>query len=415
MKSTYEKEKIVSIVIIAISLLVMAGIAAFLFLKPEKPTVTDEIEIMPNIVGYSYKEVEACYSRYFSLAVTDTEYSDEFLEGAILSQDILPGKEYLKGQTTVNVTVSKGAKPAETAAPVTEPPAETTAEETEPVLTDGEIENPHAAFEDTFPASELDITVHDIDIPDGRGKEITEELYAIMRRRGADAGFLYYDPETGGSIEYNADEKFSAGSIIKAVYARSLLGAEIDLSEQYEMTEELLNSQYELVNGKPVGTKFTVEELIRAAIIDSDNTAYKMLYNYIGYKDFNEYAASLGVSIRMTDENYWFRLTPRQSAIFFKEIYYFTKQHTNGKFMLDCMSNTTYREMFSVALPDKTVAEKYGYLPQEDFYTLGDCAIVLGDKPYVLVAYVRGTGSNLNTQFFRDTAALVDELHELLH
>lgn len=414
MKSTYEKEKIVSIVIIAVSLLIMAGIAAYLFFRPAESTES-EVEIMPDIVGYSYKEVQACYERFFTLEITGEEYSDKFLEGAILSQIPKSGEEYVKGNTTVKVTVSKGAKPEETTSAVTEPPVETAVEETTPAIIDGEIENPAAAFETSYPETELDITVLGLDIPEGRGEDIIDELYSLMRKHGADAGMVYYDPSSGGSIEYNADEKFSSGSIIKAIYARSILGAGIDLSQEYEMTEELLNSQYELVNGEPVGTMFTAEELIRAAIVRSDNTAYKMLYHYIGYKDFNEYAKSLGLPQRMTDDNYWFRMSARQTAVYFKDIYYFTEQHVNGALMRECLANSEYRDMFSSALTDKTVAEKYGYLPQEDYYTLGDGAIIYGDKPYVLTVYVRGTGTNLNTQFFRDTAELIDELHELMN
>lgn len=413
MKTAYEKEKIISIVIIVVSLVIMACVAVFIFTRPAKSTEAD-VEIMPDIVGYSYKEVEACYERFFKLEITGKDYSDKFAEGAILSQDIAAGAAYDKGNTTVKVTVSKGAEPVETTAPVTEPPVETTTAETESPLTDGPIENPPAEFETSYPAYELDITSFGLEIPEGRGEEIIDELYNLMRKRGADAGFLYYNPETGGSIEYNADEKFSSGSIIKAIYARSILGTDLDLAQEYEMTEELLNGPYELVNDQPVGTMFTTEELIRAAIAESDNTAYKMLYHHIGYKDFNEYAKNLGLPQRMTDENYWFRLSARQTATYFKDIYFFIDQHVNGALMEDCLENSVYREMFSAALPEKTVAEKYGYLPQEDFYTLGDGAIVNGDKPYVLVAYVRGTGTNLNTQFFRDTAALIDELHELM-
>ncbi len=415
MKTAYEKEKIISVVIIIVSVVIMAGVALFIFFRPAEPPAQSDIETMPAIVGYSYKEVEACYERFFDLSVVGQEYSDKFAEGAILSQSIAEGKEYLKGMTTVEVTVSKGAKPAETTAPVTEPPVETTTIVTEPPKIDGPIDNLAAAFETSYPSSALDITTYNLEIPDGRGTEIINELYSLMRAHGADAGFLYYNPENGGSIEYNADERFSSGSIIKAIYARAILGAGIDLSAEYEMTEELLNSQYERVNDEPVGTMFTAEELIRAAVAESDNTAYKMLYHYIGYSDFNEYAKSLGLPQRMTDENYWFRMTARQTAAYFKDIYYFIEQHVNGVLMADCMENAEYREMFSAALSDKTVAEKYGYLPQEDFYTLGDAGIIYGaDSDYVLVVYVRGTGTSLNTEFFREAAALTDELHGFL-
>lgn len=414
MKSSYEKEKIISIVIIIVSVVIMAGVALFIFFSPAEPPPQPEIETMPAIVGYSYREVEACYERFFDISVIGQDYSDKFAEGAILSQSIAEGKEYLKGKTTVEVTVSKGPKLVETTAPVTEPIVTTTVE-TEPPKTDGPIDNPTAAFETNFPSYALDIATYDLKIPDGRGTEIINELYSLMRAHGADAGLLYYNPETGGSVEYNADERFSAGSIIKAVYARSILGAGTDLSAEYEMTEELLNSQYEFINDQPVGTMFTVEELIRAAIAQSNNTAYKMLYHYIGYTDFNEYAKSLGLPQRMTDDNYWFRMTARQTAAYFKDIYNFIEQHVSGELMVECMANADYREMFSAALPDKTVAEKYGYLPQKDYYTLGDAGIIYDDdSAYVLVVYVRGTGSTLNTEFFRKTAVLVDELHELL-
>ncbi|MBQ3160731.1 MAG: serine hydrolase [Oscillospiraceae bacterium] len=414
MKSSYEKEKIISIVIIAVSVIIMAVVGAIIIINHGKSDETPNNELMPDIVGYSFNEVQACYERFFILEAIGEDYSDKFAEGAILSQDIAVGTPYEKGNTTVKVTVSKGVKPVETTAPVTEPIVTTTVE-TEPPKVDGPIDNPAAAFETNFPSYALDIATYDLEIPDGRGTEIINELYSLMRAHGADAGFLYYNPENGGSVEYNADERFSSGSIIKAIYARSILGAGIDLSAEYEMTEELLNSQYELVNDEPVGTMFTAEELIRAAIVQSNNTAYKMLYHYIGYTDFNEYAKSLNLPQRMTDDNYWFRMTSRQTAAYFKDIYYFIDRHVNGELMLECMANSEYREMFSAALPDKTVAEKYGYLPQEDFYTLGDAGIIYDDdSAYILVAYVRGTGTNLNTEFFRETAALVDELHELL-
>lgn len=414
MKTAYEKEKAVSIIIIIVSVIVMLAIGAVVIITNNNSDSKAKEELMPDIAGYSFEEVQACYERFFTLEITGEEYSDKFAEGAILTQDVPAGTPYEKGEAAVKVTVSKGAKPVETTAPVTEPVVTTTAE-TEPPKIDGPIDNPAAAFETSFPSYALDIATYDLEIPDGRGTEIINELYSLMRAKGADAGFLYYNPENGGSVEYNADERFSSGSIIKAVYARAILGASVDLSAEYEMTEDLLNSQYELVNGEPVGTMFTAEELIRAAIVESDNTAYKMLYHYVGYSDFNEYAKSLGLSQRMTDDNYWFRMTARQTAAYFKDIYYFIDQHVNGALMEECMENADYREMFSAALPDKTVAEKYGYLPQEDFYTLGDAGIIYGaDSDYVLVVYVRGTGTNLNTEFFRETALLVDELHGLL-
>lgn len=409
----YRREKIIRIIVIIVSFAIIIWITLNLFRTP--PPESEYTGVMPNIVGYSYEQVRTAYADQFELEVTGEDYSDTYLEGAILSQEPVEGAEYVVDHTTVKVTVSKGAKPVETTvttAVAEEIPVETVISE-EIQRVDGPIENTEAEFEYSYPEAELELTAMGMEVPESAA-ELTEELYAVLRRHGADAGFLYYNPHTGGSLEYNADEKFSSGSIIKAIYARSILDSSIDLTAEYEMTEEMLNSQYELVSGQPVGTMFTSEELIRAALVKSDNTAYKMLYNYIGYSKFNEYAAGLGLPQRMTDENYWFRLTARESAIYFKEIYAFSKQHVNGEFMLECMANAEYREMFSAALTDKTVHEKYGYLPQEDFYTLGDCAIVSGDTDYILVAYVRNTGENLDVKFFQEVAEITDKIHTII-
>lgn len=415
-KNIILRDKIVSILIIFISMVLMAGAIYFIIIKPYQDDLaadTDVVEVMPDIVGYSYEEVKLAYAEYFDIVVEVQEYSDEFPEGAILSHIPAKGMEYLKGKTTVKVTVSRGAKPEETTA-VTEITEETDISDPETELVDGPIENPPAEFEKLIPEDEMELTVTGLEIPWGIGDELSEELYGILRRNGADAGYIYYDPQTGGSIEYNADERFSSGSIIKAIYARSILDSGIDLDAEYEMTEELLNSPSELIGGKPVGTMFTARELIEAALVKSDNTAYKMLYNYIGYEKFNKYAAGLGLPQRMNDENYWFRMTVRETATYLKEIYNFTQQHVNGALMLECMTNAEY-EMFAAALPDKSVAEKYGYLPQEDYYTFGDCAIVSGDTDYLAVVYFRGIGEEPDTQIFRDVAELTDELHELIH
>ncbi len=417
------QEKIISILIIVVSLLLMGGIGFTMIVENKKDDViNEEILIMPDLEGYSYEEAKAYYKELFEISEAGQDYSENYPAGAILSQSIEAGKEYEKG-ADVKVTVSLGIKRSETEAAVTEITEQTVKEEestaAEAVIDPADIviDNSPADLETHIPEDEveLDMLGFGTEVPEGRASEIYDGIYKILRPKGVDAGYMYYDPQTGRSMEYNADERFSAGSIIKAIYARSILDGSVDMDAEYEMTEEMLNSPYELVNGQPVGTVFTVRELIEAALIKSDNTAYKMLYNYVGYDKFNHYAESLGLSQRMTDENYWFRLTARETMIYFKEIYNFISQHPNGALMKECMTNTEYRDMFAAALPDKTVAEKYGYLPQEDFYTLGDCAIISGeDDDYILVMYWRNTGSTADTSAFRQIAVLTDEFHEIM-
>lgn len=71
---------------------------------------TYEIGTMPNIVTYSYDEVNIYYAEYFDLIVESQEYSNEFPNGTIIKQTPAEGEEYIIGNTTVKVVVSKGTQ-----------------------------------------------------------------------------------------------------------------------------------------------------------------------------------------------------------------------------------------------------------------------------------------------------------------
>ncbi len=265
------------------------------------------------------------------------------------------------------------------------------------------------------PVVRPEVKTSGIEIPKGKGEEFYKELCSVLKNKGADAGFFYYDPQSGASIEYNADTKFFAASVIKAVYIRSILDKDLDLDAEYELTKDLLDNGSELIDERPVGTKYTVRELIEAALIKSSNTAYRMLHHYIGHDKFNKYAASLGLPQRMNENTIWFNMTARELSVYFKDIYDFTKKSGYGSFMLECMEKAELKSLFISALPNKTVAEKYGYLPEKDIYTLNACALVLGENDYILIMCTHGKGDVLDTASFQRAAKAVDGLHELIY
>ncbi len=416
LKSEIVYEKLISVIIILVSLLIMGGIGYYTIFGKDSggQEKKEEKILMPDLIGYSYEEAADYYKDLIVIKESGREYSAEYPAGAVISQNIEAGSECIRG-SEAEVVVSLGAESSAPAAETEAVTAEPAVPEAVPENDTKPAGNAAAEFESYIPDNELKLTSFGFDFYDDAFFDNYYEIEPIMSILDVDAGYLYYDPFTGCSLEYNADERFSAGSIIKAIYARSILDGTADLDAEYEMTEEMLNSPSELIGGKPVGTKFTLRELIEAALVKSDNTAYKMLYNYIGYEKFNNYAESLGLPQRMTEDNYWFRMTTRETAIYFKEIYNFIHESENGSFLYDCMKNADY-DMFSSELPDKEVAEKYGFLPQENYYTMGNCAIISGGEgdDYILIFYIRGEGNTADTETFRETVSATDKLHRLL-
>lgn len=404
-------EKLVSVIIIILSLIAFVVVACIIIFR--KPANVQEL--MPKIVGYTVDDVSSCYSRFFTLDV-EYDYDTEYEKGVILSQSIAPEEAYTPGETVVKVIASGGKRQAETTAEQTEAVTETEPAEPEtPKLAQTLlVDEPHFDFETMSEGEPSTIITSGIDNDNEEISAALDDLYNVLIKKYGDAGFMYVNLESGASVEYNADVSFSAASIIKAPYVRAVLGNETDLSQSYEMTEDMLNSSSELINNQPVGTKFTIEELARAAIEKSDNTAYKMLYNYIGYDCFNQLAEGLDRDERMTDDNYWFKLTARETAVYFKDIYFFNEEHQNGALMKEFLTNSEHNDLFSDELEEYTVCEKYGFLPQDDFYTLGAAAVVYTDSPYAIVLYIRSTSSNIKTQLFHDCARYADNLNKLI-
>lgn len=69
-----------------------------------------QIGKMPNLIQYSYKEVETYYADYFDLVVESQEYHNDIPSGAIIKQVPAEGKDYIIGNSTVKVVVSKGPR-----------------------------------------------------------------------------------------------------------------------------------------------------------------------------------------------------------------------------------------------------------------------------------------------------------------
>ncbi len=93
-----------------IIIIVVAFIAIMIMKYIDPDGAETQIGKMPNLVQYSYKEVETYYADYFDLVVESQEYSNDIPSGAIIKQTPAEGKDYIIGNSTVKVIVSKGPR-----------------------------------------------------------------------------------------------------------------------------------------------------------------------------------------------------------------------------------------------------------------------------------------------------------------
>lgn len=100
------------VVLTAIAAGIIIIVVAFIAIIISRTFVTQPPEVgkMPKLIGYSFQQAKTYYEGSFDVIVEEQEYSSEYPEGAIMDQNPSEGKDYIIGNTTVNVVVSKGPR-----------------------------------------------------------------------------------------------------------------------------------------------------------------------------------------------------------------------------------------------------------------------------------------------------------------
>lgn len=89
--------------------IIVVAFIAILLINTIKPDPVD-IGQMPSLEGLSYQQVKTAYASWFSVEVEEEEYSSEYPEGAIISSTPSGGSDFIVGNTTVKLIVSKGPR-----------------------------------------------------------------------------------------------------------------------------------------------------------------------------------------------------------------------------------------------------------------------------------------------------------------
>lgn len=220
-------------------------------------------------------------------------------------------------------------------------------------------------------------------------------------------GFYFNDLNNAGWFGVNEDEKFIPASLLKLPMLISyykLRETETDLFDQTILIKGSdLNPNRNVVEDSPIVPEkiYTVKELLNAMIVDSDNNALDVLYQYKkdSLKDiFSDLKAPLPDSkkdIALKDF-----LSPRDMSKFYLVLYnasYLTKKDSEEALRL--LSEVKYESGLVAGVPrDVVVSHKYG----EREVTIGngtvanefhDCGIVYYTKsPYKVCVMTKGEG-----------------------
>lgn len=219
----------------------------------------------------------------------------------------------------------------------------------------------------------------------------------------------YYDITSGYQYSYNGAHKFPAASVIKAPFCRYVLGMaeqnELDLSMEITYTEEMYVGGTGTIKDDEFGTTYTQLELIKRAIRQSDNIAFKILRQIYPSAGFKQYAKAIGIADSSGIKNInSSNINAADAITYMKDIYaYITGDNQYGKTLETHMLNTI-NPMICSKYP---IIRKYGWM-QGAYH---DMAIIKAPRPYILVILSdHSEGSNKDKEMFRVISKAIESV-----
>jgi len=209
-------------------------------------------------------------------------------------------------------------------------------------------------------------------------------LEGYLASLGGRHGVAVLDSD-GTTFGTRMDEVFTAASVIKlpiALYAyREVEADRLKLDDQWEMRAQDVSGGTGVLQYQPVGTKFSIRQLLDVLIRQSDNTAAEMFRRVLGSAPIDAYMAELGApNTRQLSVT-----TPREMLNLLTLLWRGQVLNAeNREELLTFLKTTAFNDRIPAGIPAGIpVAHKIGMYGS----AVNDAGIVYAGRPYVLCVF----------------------------
>lgn len=196
---------------------------------------------------------------------------------------------------------------------------------------------------------------------------------------------------TGASIAINKDAEFYPASLLKVPVA-------IAVAKKIERDDWKWNNKLVLMSAdrdekfgtlykEPTGSTFTIEELAKRSLTDSDNTAHFILVRNLEVKEIEDVYDHMGLKGFLSTSG---NLSAKKYSVIFRTLYnssYLSEK--NSQKLLDYLSQSQFKDYIQSELPQEVpFAHKIGIDRDKNIFL--DSGIVYSkDRPFLLTVMIK--------------------------
>jgi len=214
---------------------------------------------------------------------------------------------------------------------------------------------------------------------------------------------------TGSNISINKDTEFYPASLLKVPITMAV-AKKIEKGE-WKWTNELVlmpsdkNKGFGSLYKEPSNSTYTIDELVRRSLSDSDNTANFILVRNLEISEIEDVNSHIGFSGIITASG---NLSAKRYSIIFRALYNssYLSEESSQK-LLSYLSQSPFKEYIESALPsDIPFAHKIGTEKEKGIYL--DSGIVYApNRPYILTIMIKSKNEQLAQEKMKDISEKV--------
>lgn len=250
----------------------------------------------------------------------------------------------------------------------------------------------------------------DVNVAEAELAELTE----LLKTYGSQISFKAVSVDGTKGISYNSDGEYFAASAIKAPYLlycyQQMDAGNGTLDEEMTYTSKYYRDGTGDIKNSADGTVYTLEEIMRRVIWNSDNSGYYMCADRWGKDGYNQLMEQIGADrLKFPSHSIWvYDVRVDDFIIAWKGIYdYFETNTEHAKKFYDSTTNCKW-SFFGSGIKDSTIAQKYGWT--DDSYS--DAGIVYGENgTYLLAVFTNSAGEDADRSF---VAKIVNRINEIM-
>lgn len=255
-------------------------------------------------------------------------------------------------------------------------------------------------------------------VPENRISSIKKEFLEITSlylKQKEKVAYYYEDINTGSILSYNSDILFYAASTIKVLVCTMLLelaeNKEIDLDEKILIHINDIKQDTGVIKYQKEDTYYTIKELIRLSIVESDNTAYIKLVNYIGKNNLKNYGIKLGAKHILEGKDLFGLINCDDMVVYWKKIKDFIEHSTYGKEFYEWLSNPTFWIVEKESISNNIYVKKYGSWD----IAYHEAGYVDSINPYYMIVLTQKLKCNDKEEFVNETAKKLYKINQLIY